>query len=367
MSALRSEALRRSTSKRVEVVDSIATFSVFAPNEVRLDPLDLVGYWFPRTSGRSSGDVPFLADGAVFEIEVNAAPAGVIYGSVREADGSSVRGARISVSVADVKDNPMKGRALNVEVKNSSSSHELSDRYLATPLPLGGIYVISVTRNYTHVLSDLIEITKERPLHTFDCVLPVGQTVAGRILDSQGKPIAHQKTRFSYRPDVGDGFSKDGPLTDAEGRFQIAGINFDVDGTYYLEVKGVSGHQPNRLELKPRKHEQVLKLEQGLRISGVVREVGSGRLIPGVELYAMRAPYQEGVYPISYDCERSDARGRFEFTNLPEGTFNIRSRAGITGSIMNTSGFNVTAGASGEIELEMELYEWSGLVPVDVE
>ncbi|CAA6678182.1 MULTISPECIES: M56 family metallopeptidase [unclassified Lentimonas] len=357
-----SAAVRQLVRKRVDVLDGVSTFSVPAPNRVELLPEGLTGYWIQRPTGSLRDEVLFNEDGSVFEIEVDAEPAGAIMGNVHEVDGSPARGAHISVFVADVEGNTMRDRSLRVEVKNSSLSHDLSDRYLATPLPVGGVYVICVNRNYTHVLSELIEVTEEQPLHQFDCVLPVGETIAGRILDSEGRPVAYQKTRFSFQPDAGHGFSRDGPMTDAEGRFQIEGLNFDVDGSYYLMVDSVLGHQPSRLKIKSRKREQVFPLKQGYRIVGVVREASTGRVIPGAEVYATRAEYVEGAYPTWFDCENTDAQGRFEFDNLPEGTFEIGSRSG-----KFVSGYapSAKAGGGSEVELQIELYKWSGLVPVD--
>jgi beta-lactamase regulating signal transducer with metallopeptidase domain len=351
-----------SASQAVEVVEGVARFSVSAPNQVRFYPDGLPGYWFPQPNGRFSEDVPYLADGSVYEIEVAAEPSGAIFGDVLEADGSPGRAAHISVFVAEVEDNPMQGRALRVDVKNSSSSHDRSDRYLASPLPLGGIYVMSVSRKFTYVLSEPIEVSAETPLRKCDFVLPVGETVTGRLLDSKGEPVAYQPTRFQFDPELGHGFSSDGPITDAAGRFKIEGVNFDVDGTYYVEVKQVAGHQPDRLKLKSSKREQTLQLKQGHRIVGVVREASTGRVIPGAELYAVRTDAVEGVYPTWFECANSDAQGRFEFNNLPEGTFDINTRSGRRSGRSDSRG---TTDTDSEVEVKINLYEWSDLIPVD--
>lgn len=57
----------------------------------------------------------------------------------------------------------------------------------------------------------------------------------------------------------------------------------------------------------------VVKLEQGHRAAGVVVDEATGWPIPNAEVYAQGENYQ-------FNCEaetRTDAKGRFRFSNLP--------------------------------------------------
>ncbi|MDQ8207862.1 M56 family metallopeptidase [Coraliomargarita sp. SDUM461003] len=352
---------RRRTQRLVEVVAGVAQFELPVPNQIELEPEGLRGYWFER---EYRIEVPSSVSSEPFIHEVETQRAGAIAGRILEPDGSVPSNLLIGVFETENSNEQTKRSSLSIKVKNASSSHDQDNEFLASPLPLGGSYVISASRGYTHLLSESIDLTEALPVRRIRMEMPVGETISGRVINERGEAIAMATTQFSFEPNEGHSFSRSGPRTDREGRFRLDSVNSEVEGTYYITVDSVAGYQPIKSRLNLREKEQVIQLKPGHRMSGVVIEAGTGKVIPGAEVYASRSEYQAGAFPFSFDAELTDAQGRFEFTNLPPGEFKVASRSG-----RMASGYEAIAHTDRDevVEVKIELYEWEKLVPVEVE
>ncbi|MEO0446257.1 MAG: M56 family metallopeptidase, partial [Verrucomicrobiota bacterium] len=348
---------RSSDGKLVDVTDGWARFEVPVPNDLDVSPEGLKGYWFQEPI-HMKVPAEHLSEPVVFELE--ALRAGAIAGDVKEANGDPAEGILVTAFEAKGSPSVVNGNFVNLRVKSSSSRYDAVNEFLASPLPLGGHYVVVARRGFTHVTSIAIPLTAEEPVKRIQLEMPEGIEVNGRILDAKGRGVRFAETRFRFTPRLGHGFGMAGPVTGVDGKFSLKGVNSQAEGTHYLEID-VPGHLPKRYALTGSRDEQLIRLERGQSIRGVVVEASTGKVIPGAEVYATRAKYVEDAYPSWFDTADADEQGRFEFTNLPPGEFKVLTRSGTFPSKVAPV---VEAGQPEEVVLEVELYEWSKLLPV---
>lgn len=355
---IREGETRRGASKVVEVINGRAQLVVPVPNELTPNPEGLRGYWF-QTKGRMKVTDDDFESPTILEVET--VRAGAISGEVLEANGNPASSLLISVFEVEPDDNSHQSRSLNISVKNTSSDFDQNHRFLASPLPLGSQYIIVAHTGYNYVCSEPIHLNSENPIQRIRLQMTKTQTVFGRVLNHKGEAIPHAESDFSFVPKYGHGFGRSGPSTGSDGRFRIDNLNASVPGVYYIELNA-PGYIPKRHTIDTSKKEQVIRLEPGQRLTGVVIEASTGKVIPGAEVYATRAEYKEGAYPAWFKTENTNAEGRFEFTNLPVGEYKINTRSG---KFPNKYAPIGKTGQPADVILNIELYEWSKLVPLN--
>ncbi|MEM9380097.1 MAG: carboxypeptidase regulatory-like domain-containing protein [Planctomycetota bacterium] len=138
-------------------------------------------------------------------------------------------------------------------------------------------------------------------------VLPRHASVAGKVVDASGAPVADVRVRGSGRS----------AATDAEGRFALTKMQ---PGEIHFQLSDTGEHGPPldpRLMLQPGEEREgvVLALSVGARVLGEVHP--SART--GTELTVVMQPYD------SYDMRRTvvDAEGRFSFVGVSPGRYRV--------------------------------------------
>lgn len=352
---IRSGQTRIGETLAVEVRDGWARIEVPVPNDLSISSEGLQGYWFKRPFQMEVAAAD-LSIPARFELETKRA--GAIAGRLLEADGTGAKGALIGIFRVEQKGRQY-GNSLSVSVKDISSPDDDSHQFLASPLPLDETYVVVAHRDFTYAHSAPVKLSEGKPVETIVLQIPKGDRFRGRLVNRSGEGIRMMNSNFVFSPHKGNSYSRRGPVSSDDGRFVIEGINLDVDGAYYLEVD-TPGYLTKRYGLRPDEKEQILRLEPGQKIHGVVLEADTGRVIPGAEVYATRNVYDKDAFPFAFETSKTNAQGQFEFTNLPAGEFRINSRSG---SFPSKSAPIATAGQNSEVTLEINLYEWSKLRP----
>lgn len=301
---------REETYQSVPIIAGVGKLVLPVPNRISIEAEGLTGYWFKP---RRSIEIGASGDGEN-EISVEAVAAGGIYGRVVDGDGNSVDGVLISVSEAMPEEARLRGsRNLGIKVKNSAYPGDRRDRYLASPLPLDGTYIVRVSKGYNYHFSEPVSLTPEDPIREVNLKLPDGITVNGRVLHPDGSPVALHPIKLIIDAEGGHSFSGGGIMTGADGSFTIEGVNADVRGTTYLAVQGVEGCQPIRHRVDFGADSQEIRLKAGRRISGQVINQKTGRPVVGAEIYATREPYVSGAWPNWFGTEDTDEAGHFEF------------------------------------------------------
>lgn len=316
--------------------NGLAAFRAPVGAKLEFKPTGLIGYGFAPGEETTclvepgTGPQPFTL--ACF-------PAGLLYGEVREANGDPARNLLISVVQAGREP----GRTLGVDVKNRSSGDDTTNRFTATPLPLGVTYQIIAYRNFTYAAGPAVRLTGEAPIARSDVVLPAGQRVAVAVTDESGRPVPGVKATFSLElENARHGFSRDAFTTSGEGEIVLDALNFDIPGRYSLELSPPRGFQPRRLALEKGKLRQQAVLERGKVLEGIAVDKKTGQPLANREVTARRDKYDPLNAGLVFRAEApTGPDGRFRFSTLPEDNVTLwvegalgtgtQSRAGQTG------------------------------------
>ncbi|MBI1381421.1 MAG: hypothetical protein GC161_10080 [Planctomycetaceae bacterium] len=193
-----------------------------------------------------------------------------------------------------------------------------------------------------------------------DLVLEQGASLAGRVLDSDGRPaagvavLAHMNPTSQLQTGTTAGWSSDAnaATTDAEGRFQLRGLakgvhydltaRRDTDGGFQLAVQEDMPDGETNL---------VLVLVPAPGAIGKVLDP-NGHPVAGAEVRAKREetsawPWEDELF---YTPARTDAEGNFRLQMEKPGTFSIRAAAkGFAPSL------TVSIAVPGDVPLELQL------------
>jgi beta-lactamase regulating signal transducer with metallopeptidase domain len=163
------------------IIDNEVRLTAPVSAEIWIEPRDLVGYAFDRR-----GKVRVVAGKGPQVVELATRPAGAVHGHVLRPDGSAADNAYV--------------RAIAVGLPNDGSDARLPESYggnsatFFRSLPLGGRYRL-VAREFDEsagywAVSDEFTVKKSHPIAELDLRLRRGRTVAVRVLDRKGEPMA---------------------------------------------------------------------------------------------------------------------------------------------------------------------------------
>jgi hypothetical protein len=139
-----------------------------------------VGYWFKeiRPVDINVADEPYV-------IEVPVYPAGTIHGTILNTDGTPARDS--SASLVTVKKPDVADYSHRFSDATSGSGLR-KGRINATPLPLGGSYMIVARGDDSWVASKPIELDARNPVREVQLTIPQGVILRGRLVDHDGSP-----------------------------------------------------------------------------------------------------------------------------------------------------------------------------------
>jgi hypothetical protein len=291
------------------------------------------------------------------ELVCEGLPAGGIFGRVLLRDGEPARD--YSIDVLPVQ--KPEGLPAHGNLGNSSDWEGPDGRYNAAPLPLGGTYVVVLTRSrYTRLLSGPIALTPESPFHELDLQFPEGVAVRGQVLLPDGSPARGAPVTLRYRnAEYADGTNYQAGATDGSGLFRLDGVNPDA-GSYTIEIGSNHSWQPYqgpaRLDGRPME----VRLKKGLTVSGKVIDDASGLPIPGAKVMAGRSAV-DAPPPLWREAEGpTDEAGAFRFSNLARGEYFLdvygTTRAHGIAPV-------ITAGQKDPVEVRVTIPAWSRLRP----
>ncbi|MEQ1840992.1 MAG: carboxypeptidase-like regulatory domain-containing protein, partial [Verrucomicrobiales bacterium] len=309
--------------------------NMLVPNTLSINPDGMVGYWFEQpTSDIPVGDGPFL-------VEVETWPAGSIQTTVTQ--GGATGNGSTNLSLKVVEPAPLLPQGHYVPYMTSvRKPGETIDRFIATPVPLGGTYRLVASRGWNYVVSDEIRLNDRNPAVAVELVIPEGLTFRGRVLSEAGEPLHGALISLSMDLDGGGGSygRTDGAASAPDGSFEFTPVNPDFLGTYSLEVKGLRNFQAVRIADVDVSDFVEVRLPVGIEVTGKVLQP-DGSPAPNVEVEA----HGNGgpIFNLTEKCIADD-EGSFEFSNLSGDvyTFSVGDRgqgwgAASTGVDVNTT------------------------------
>ena len=253
------------------------------------------------------------------------AAASVLTGTVKNADGELVSGARVFIFAAA----PMEGvSTLCPSCYEDCRKWAVSDgrgRFIIEGLdPMLLFRVLVVANEYQPKFVTKVD-PSAKALRVTLRPEAEGDTpdtrVRGRVVNAEGKPVSGavinirgvsrgDSTRFGGNSDI-DSMA----VTDALGMFTLHGqAPFDAVGVD-IEARGLAKGIFERLSTGDMVHE--LKLTEGVSVQG--RLVRDGKPLPGVEVGISGADRSSQVFVGHYSVA-TDGDGRFLFVNLPRRT-----------------------------------------------
>ncbi|HET6427246.1 MAG TPA: M56 family metallopeptidase [Phycisphaerae bacterium] len=288
---------------------------VAAPGRLGCTPEGTVGYWFKEV-----GTTIAAGDGPV-TVNVPCTPAGAIYGQVLEADGSPANltgpnNAMVSV-VQVVRSPAVQGASPGLYPGVKSEG-----RFFVSPLPLGGTYRIVAHRGHCYVTSEPIALDDRTPTRQIRLQLVEGLTFPVKVETPEGKRAVGVPVKLIYETNHSHSFGGQERRTDAEGKVAFEHVNAAAPGGYRLRIDTRRDFRPMDSQCTPSADCMTVKLEAGLSASGQVIHAETGRPIPEAEVSAYTTA--SGRYESIPAEARTDAKGRFRFSNMGPYVYRLR-------------------------------------------
>ena len=271
----------------------------------------MAGLWF---ESRSEPRIPEGTGPLVWDIPM--IPAGVIAATARGADGELLSDLSFNIEVLKASPWLKSGTAGVIPLGDSWSSHGGPRRFVSSPLPLGGTYQVVGWKGNAFAASKPFVLEADRPDHRIELRFPALERLTGRVVDSQGRPMAG--LRITPGASIKDhGFELASLMTDADGRFSLEGVT-PTEANYTLTMKPQADWIVKTVHVDFRSQPITVVLDPGQRLAGTVIEDGSGRAVAGVTVRAVG----KGVdWPTQTTV--ADDSGRFLFTTLGQHEYHL--------------------------------------------
>jgi carboxypeptidase family protein len=275
-----------------------------------------VGYWFER------GSFPVTAGRRPLEHDVPVIAAGAIRGRILNADGTlAKRMSGINVGVFSVED-PAGGPVAANQVSMANIYMEDADACFISPLPLGGLYRLNVSRLYEIAFSEPIRVDGQNPRPTVEVQFSPARKVVAQVLGPAGQPLADADVFLEIRAPYYSTRYSEPHHADRDGRVALTLSTGMAD--YWLVVTPGAGFQRTEVGVPPEGTTVEVRPKPAFVIEGRVIDSKTGEPLAGVELVAdstdpkmPSAPWYKQVKPVT------DADGRFRFDTLAEGSYRV--------------------------------------------
>ncbi len=296
-------------TKTLPVTGTQVEFSAPVPCRLQWETDNLVGYWIKEESVELA-DAP---DPLVKEI--NAFPAGAIYGRVFDSGGSPCNSFNYSIVMVS---QPRELQQPHLGISLGGASRDGTGRFVVGPLPLDGTYRVEIQgqneRANTRAASEDLTLTRDESVRNVELRLPEGVAIEGQVVDPLGKPTEGVEVRLGHRT-ANRSYEGASVTTDGEGKFRFPHVNPELPGAYYLHVKPQQVYRGQQLMWRPGEEPLVVRLQRGWSIDGMLLEHNTGKVIPGAKVYAHPSQYDQKFYLGSHDTV-TDAAGRFRLQTL---------------------------------------------------
>lgn len=268
----------------VPVVDNVARHQVFfGERGISIHPDGLVGETFrPRHSVKP--DRPEASTPVEVEID-DLHPAGAIRVRFDNLPPSEFPG-RAKLETVDPQERYLPGRPMPIHYRGKQEVEPDDPEAVFNPVPVDVPLRLNFRRGNL-IWSDEFILPAEERLVQQTIVLPDGEVLGGRLLDPNGDPLPETRVRLNYQYPSEKGAtttSHFATTTGENGEFRFENVNFDLNGTYYLNIAASGNYQVLNRIIEGPATGLTLQQQVGveLRVRLVVDETGepiSGRVI----------------------------------------------------------------------------------------
>jgi beta-lactamase regulating signal transducer with metallopeptidase domain len=312
----------------------------------------MVGYWLDRVGEHghllsievTNGPGPMV-------VEFPLLPAGAIYATARNADGTPAGG--LYFGLIELKRAPGKNPTVPLDDGSDEFNDSAPRKWISGPLPLGGTYQIYGWRGNLFCVGKPVKLTDASPDAEVELQFPPGKAFNGVVLDQDGKPLANCELKVSFELADGHDFGLKSVFTDAAGRFRLEDMTPEF-GKYSVQADA-PGFLAESVRLDFGSQPQTIRLKRGRTLAGRVVEAGTGYAIPDAEVRAL--DYDSGKLPMV--TTRTDDAGRFAFDTLGDVNYSL-----FVADTEARSDTKYRADGSTNVVLPVKLYEWSRLKPI---
>lgn len=341
---------RTSRNQEIAITNGEVRVQIAIGGHTSIEPARMPGYWFD-SRGRSglshilvtNGEGPLL-------FEVPLVPAGAIYATARNADGTPAGG--LFFGIVELERAPARGEHGTLGNSSDSVSGDAPRKWVSGPLPLGGIYQVYGWRRNTFSVSRPIKLTEANPDAEVELKFGATRVLEGKVLNATGEPVRDARFEPNFSLRNGHGFGLRPVFTDERGRFRLEEATPEM-GEYSAIIEA-PGSRAERVKIVAGTQPQVIQLRPGKRLAGRVVEDGTGHVLPDtdvrlVDLESLKLPELK---------TRTDANGWFEFTSLGDVNYTMFVDAGtqvLTRKFRGDLDTNVT--------VAVKLYSWSKVKP----
>lgn len=291
--------------KRVDLSKGPVTFEAPTLARVQINGSRMLGF-MPAKSLRQSFEPEELAK----TLSIAVVPAGMIAGTVRDADGKPIAGAKVGVQMPE--------RA-GIDLPETLEAND-EGGFVLNPLPLRGDAYVYAQVERARVWTEALTVDAAHPEQRITLTVPRLREVVIEVVDTDGKPVADVPLVLEFdrklgRSSIGSGYGVVA-TTGRDGMARITGVNPDLEdyvlyppknGPWLGERYRLTGKMPQRIVLK-----------RGHVLTGRVLDE-NGAPVPGVTMGASCAEDSRPENALYYFTaeDKTDEEGRFRFSNLP--------------------------------------------------
>lgn len=196
-------------------------------------------------------------------------------------------------------------------------------------LPSGTARLSIEADGFTEVTRKEIEIPSDQPVDLGEILLAPGRRITGKVLDSDGKPVAEaQVDARSFA--MGAGMKQETARSRDDGTFSIGGLD---EGAYEVIVRARGFGKSSVKDIEPDGEPVEIRLEPAGKIAGRVLAGDPPKPLAGFSVEPEGKPLEEFNLPVpigSFGRSKIDFRepsGEFEVSGLAQGTYGIEVTA----------------------------------------
>jgi len=259
-------------------------------------------------------------DTKVAEHEVVLRRGAPVGGRVQTGEGKPVVGARVTYDGAS-------SWAQSGDARYDAAMTDAAGRFRFDALPQGSFRFVARADGFAPGTSDIVTLDGQSEPALVVVTVPAGATLAGTVVDAQGKPAASARVRVQVKSDGMRWGRARQVYSNDQGRFEMKNLPAKVVEAMALHDRGSSENLEVELTATA-PAEVTLQLSNTGVIAGVVvDEAGEpveGAQVSGWPSFGGRRG-QRGPGRFGGSEELTDAGGRFVLRGLAEGTYSLRA------------------------------------------